>query len=1755
MSHDILSPKQIFAAMSSKSDITLKEQTVCLHYLRTMDHYVVSQSSPDGHWIHLYDSEPNEIHLRETVAELEEQLKILYHQSDRVKICCPQSSDPYEDTGLYALVTLQVLSQGGDPCLVKFKRGEVVQRLRNMNHGSFQNLPTTLLTQKPKQSATCPWKQYLYEFNNLIEDDYQDLEETFNFGNFTTMVTHKELLTQLDVETELKAQEMIKAKNEHFHGKSGKNRRVIKKSMKTVKKKTVVAPSELEARDILSVAPSEGEFPRDPSADLMGVIMAFPGVYGGRPRSTPIKKVTLHKIIKFELRHKEGRVAKNHELIFAMTRQSYLKQLCDMEQISLRKVINPSGDKYVAKEVLDHSDRILKFNEGYRFLKTLRGSPPYFEKVKKNVFAMMRYHGQPTFFTTFSAAEHQWTELLQQLGLEVDKRLYSEKEIYEMPAKEKQRLILARADICARHFNNRTNILFKDFLKSPNGPLGEVKEFFYRVEFQKRGSPHLHCLLWVKDAPIYDKTLQNEKEVCAFVDKYISCSRGFPSHFEKMIDLDKQAKLIEFQTHRHSRTCPQKSRVCRFNFPKPPMDETTLLTPFDKVTSETAPEIRNQIKKHKENFKKIDKALNNWSDVPNGHLINSLPAFLKHMGMTKQQYIDAVRTSISIDTIFLKRLVDERWINGYNPRCLATWQANMDCQYVTNGYAAASYILDYVTKGERGMSELLRAASKEAAFKELKQNESLKLVSKKFIDFIETGAQEAIYFLLGLPLYNSSNAVVYIPTSENPARLLKPMAEIAQMEDDDEEIAVRNGVDKYQDRPCSLGSICLAEFYAYYNFSAEGCFLKKKIVNEEGFLPEQETEQVDDDLMPEDLPSTETKNGLKRRTKPRIIRYVNYNVEIEPEEHYRELLMLFYPFRSLENLKQGCESFKERYLEVKEEVDAQRDIYTKHRDIFDRLENLETLPESDDENQVMNELAPSNLQQVGDNLILQKEAELSLPKVKPVPGYEKVKVYHHDDEWSDQYYHEQAAKLNKQQFQFVHEFLHMIKKPQPHKQLHWFLSGGAGVGKTTAVNVLYEAVRRYYNSLPNIDHSKVRIIKCAFTGKASHQIKGFTIHHLFKICFATNTEDHLTSQKLAALKELMSELKVLIVDEVSMVENGIFTTIDQRLRSIKEDSQTPFGGVHVLVVGDLFQLPPVNGRMIWEMGKPKLKNRIKRKFLSEENKNKGYVPIGQEFTGSPLAPNIWELFEFYELQTIMRQKDEKQWAEWLNRLRECQLSPEDRNYIMDRVIPKDHEIINDANYITLTNAKCHEINHKWFLMAPVSQRKVVQAIDVPHPNQVISEATILMNIETVQQKDIQNLFKELELAIGHEYDFVINLDTLDGITNGTPCILKYYQENSSKGDLVWVDPQDDRVGKLWRQNLLSLYAEGNQIIDRHLYQDGIPRSWMPIPRHVLRHASLHFTRKQFPIRPSKARTVNRTQGATLEKIAIDFSDTRKGTEHCHYVAFSRCPKKDNVYILGEEGLAEKKITHNAKCIKEMNRLRKFCQLSISLPCLFDIQNEYSSILFLNAQSVRSKIRTLENDWNVKGSAIFGIADTRFEPSREMKMAGFSASECYNSNPSHPSLGIAVYNKIENNFFECKQIGNGTNDKASIVAMSYPNFPISGEVCDILVSFLYVLPNATDDIYVQMANFYKDLINKFKCKFVIMGDFNRPPSKLHKCFQSKLGMNVVQKINVPTHNQGGTIDLIFTNIKEANCGILDSLTKTDHRPIFISIPKS
>ena len=73
----------------------------------------------------------------------------------------------------------------------------------------------------------------------------------------------------------------------------------------------------------------------------------------------------------------------------------------------------------------DYVNKLIQLDEGFRVLRNLRGSPPYFEKCKKDLFVMIRQLGNPTWFCSFSAAETRWVHLLKTLGKACRKeRLY-----------------------------------------------------------------------------------------------------------------------------------------------------------------------------------------------------------------------------------------------------------------------------------------------------------------------------------------------------------------------------------------------------------------------------------------------------------------------------------------------------------------------------------------------------------------------------------------------------------------------------------------------------------------------------------------------------------------------------------------------------------------------------------------------------------------------------------------------------------------------------------------------------------------------------------------------------------------------------------------------------------------------------------------------------------------------------------------------------------------------------------------------------------------------------------------------------------------------------------------------------------------------------------------------------------------------------------------------------------------------------------
>lgn len=127
---------------------------------------------------------------------------------------------------------------------------------------------------------------------------------------------------------------------------------------------------------------------------------------------------------------------------------------------------------------------------------------------------------------------------------------------------------------------------------------------------------------------------------------------------------------------------------------------------------------------------------------------------------------------------------------------------------------------------------------------------------------------------------------------------------------------------------------------------------------------------------------------------------------------------------------------------------------------------------------------------------------------------------------------------------------------------HVFVTGKAGTGKTTFLKHL-------------ISHTDKRYMIAAPTGIAAINAGGVTLHSLFGIPFGPiSPYDRLENKFTEYKTELLNRLELLIIDEVSMVRPDILDTVDRKLRWVRCTDE-PFGGVQVIMFGDLFQLPPV----------------------------------------------------------------------------------------------------------------------------------------------------------------------------------------------------------------------------------------------------------------------------------------------------------------------------------------------------------------------------------------------------------------------------------------------------------------------------------------------------------------------------------------------------------------------------------------------------
>lgn len=501
---------------------------------------------------------------------------------------------------------------------------------------------------------------------------------------------------------------------------------------------------------VYTFAPGEGQKPLSLFQDVNSEYLAWPTIFCGQTRPDNSKRqrpVHYSDICKYELRHVDRRVSLNIPNLFFKLKKLQIKQISDKVTLSMRRC-KTKGKKYTASDVLNDEIRanMVRLDEGFYIFRSLRNSPPYLEKRKKDIFAMIRQLGFPVIFMSMSAADVHWTPLLKTLGQLVDKVNYTSEDIDHFDWATRSRLVSSDPVTCARYFDYKFQHFMNIILKSSCHPVGEITDYFYRVEFQQRGSSHIHMTLWVKDAPRYGEV--SDEEIIEYINSIISVSADVPKE-------DK--KYLKLQYHKHSKTCKKgkKNPVCRFGYPIAPMRNTKILTPLDTENNVL------DIQKLKEDFKKLQLTL---SSLPQDEHL-SFDDFLQKIDMSENDYIQVIRSSLRTPKVFLKREPDESRINPCMKHLLNAWQANHDIQYVLDAFSMAVYIVAYTCKSQKGMSGILDTACKEARKDNMELKQAVRHMGNKFPNCSEIGAQEAAYLVLQLPVTRCSREVIFIHTA------------------------------------------------------------------------------------------------------------------------------------------------------------------------------------------------------------------------------------------------------------------------------------------------------------------------------------------------------------------------------------------------------------------------------------------------------------------------------------------------------------------------------------------------------------------------------------------------------------------------------------------------------------------------------------------------------------------------------------------------------------------------------------------------------------------------------------------------------------------------------------------------------------------------------------------------------------------------------------------------------------------------------
>ena len=455
------------------------------------------------------------------------------------------------------------------------------------------------------------------------------------------------------------------------------------------------------AGSIFSISPGENNRPIRLLMDKTCESSSFPYLFPtGKGTFFDIREVpiTLGRYFHLRLMNVDTRFARSSDFLFFSQYAYELSQVLSSISIALRQ--GKTGGNRITADMLTKDEplkNILKSDQGYRFMKNIRGTPAYWQGVQKDLFAMLRQLGIPTWFASFSCAEMRWTEFIDVLM----KQQGDIRKVSELTWLQKREILRSNPITLARMFDHRFKVFFKKIVMG-NQCIGKVIDYFLRAEFQARGTPHIHCVLWIENAPKVD--VNTDKEVVDFIDKYITCS--LPNE-DGDPELHEIVTNVQIHSSKHSKSCRKNNKVCRFHFPRPPSGRTFICRKLEDENDSKCESNTNEQTSLKESEAKfILESI--WKELASDKIYNSLSELYQELGINEDLFEKACEVLTKKTYLVLKRDINEVYVNQYNPDLLRSWNGNLDLQYVFDPYSCIVYIVSYITKSEREMGRLLQ---------------------------------------------------------------------------------------------------------------------------------------------------------------------------------------------------------------------------------------------------------------------------------------------------------------------------------------------------------------------------------------------------------------------------------------------------------------------------------------------------------------------------------------------------------------------------------------------------------------------------------------------------------------------------------------------------------------------------------------------------------------------------------------------------------------------------------------------------------------------------------------------------------------------------------------------------------------------------------------------------------------------------------------------------------------------------------------